>query len=57
LMEYNEKRESVLEFLGCVGCVSCLASPMGCLLAPLAFFLPKKRYYICPKCGTKEHVK
>ncbi len=57
---YRE-REDVGKFLASVGCLGCLvapvAGPIGCLLAPLAFFLPKKDYYECPKCGTKEPVR
>jgi ssDNA-binding Zn-finger/Zn-ribbon topoisomerase 1 len=56
-MDFIEMRRNVLEFLGCVGCVSCLVWPVGCLLAPLAFFLPKDKYYLCPKCGHKEPAK
>jgi ssDNA-binding Zn-finger/Zn-ribbon topoisomerase 1 len=56
-MYVKRERQDVGKFLASVGCVSCLVSPMGCLLAPLAFFLPKKIYIICPKCGTREPLK
>jgi ssDNA-binding Zn-finger/Zn-ribbon topoisomerase 1 len=56
-MSYTEEQRNVLEFLGCVGCLGCLVTPVGCLLAPLAFFLPKSKYYQCPKCGNREPLK
>jgi hypothetical protein len=56
-MSYTEEQQNILEFLGCVGCLGCLVTPVGCLLAPLAFFLPKSKYYRCPKCGIREPYK
>ncbi len=56
-MDYKEDQKNVLEFLGCAGCLGCLVSPLAWLLAPLAFFLPKTRYYRCPKCGAREPVR
>jgi len=52
-MRLVEKRQDVWKFLGATGCIGCLLFPVAIVLMPLAFFLPKKKYHMCPSCNTE----
>jgi hypothetical protein len=55
-MTFRDKRQTRKNFIAYVSSWGYLVSPLGCLLAPIVFLLPKKDYYICPACGTKTVV-
>ena len=56
IMIFKDKHQTRKNFISYISSWGYLVSPLGCLLAPIAFFLPKKDYYICPECGTKTAV-
>ena len=50
------RRQDLLKFLGCTGCLAVLVFPTAILLLPLAFLLPKKKYNVCLECGYEEEI-
>jgi hypothetical protein len=53
-MKFKEESDTddFMETSCCLGFL--LNAPLGCLLMPFGYFLPKRKYYVCPKCGRKE---
>ncbi len=59
-----KKENPIFKYFAVSGCIGCLFTliaailllPLLLFLIPLAFFLPIKEFYLCPKCGFRERL-